>query len=105
MSTEYDEVPYTGRVHHQTHVEAIATVAQIFGLEIPNIHQCRVLELGCGDGSNLLSMAYNLPDAFFYGIDFSKTHIDRGRQMISEGKLENIQLESGNIDTFVLPKP
>ncbi|MGC6508568.1 MAG: methyltransferase regulatory domain-containing protein [Myxococcota bacterium] len=103
MLTEYDEVPYTGRVHHQTHVEAIATVAQIFGLEIPNIHRCRVLELGCGDGSNLLSMAYNMPDAFFYGVDFSQTHINRGRNMISNGKLSNIQLEAGNIDTFVFP--
>ena len=104
MSTEYDEVPYTGRVHHQTHVEAIATVAQIFGLEIPDIHRCRVLELGCGDGSNILSMAYNLPEASFFGVDFSQTHIDRGREMISLGALHNIQLEAGNIDTIQLPE-
>lgn len=103
MHTEYDEVPYMGRVHQQTHIEAIATIAILFGLETPDIQHCRVLELGCGDGSNLMSMAYNLPDAYFLGIDFSTTHIERGKRMAQDGGVHNIELIAGNIDTLQLP--
>ena len=63
--TSYDEVPYMGRVHYQTHIERIAIMAQLFEVEHPAIETARVLELGCGDGSNIIYMAAELPQCDF----------------------------------------
>ena len=41
--------------------------------------RCRVLELGCGDGGNLVPMALALPGARFVGIDAAPGAIARGR--------------------------
>ena len=39
--------------------------AQLFEVEHPAIETARVLELGCGDGSNIIYMAAELPNATF----------------------------------------
>ena len=46
-----------------THPAHLATVATLFGLAPPPVPTCRVLEVGCSDGANLLPMAASLPDA------------------------------------------
>jgi tRNA G46 methylase TrmB len=44
-------------------------VGTLFGLAPAAAERCRVLELGCGDGANLLSMAQTLPSSSFVGVD------------------------------------
>jgi methyltransferase-like protein len=56
-----------------------------------------VLELGCGDGSNLVPMAWALPQSEFLGIDLASRPILKGQQMISELGLPNIRLVQGSI--------
>jgi hypothetical protein len=51
-----------------------------------------VLELGCGDGGNLLSLAQALPAARFLGIDAAPGAIQRGNQLAREAGLENVEL-------------
>ena len=97
MDTSYNEIPYLGRVHNQTHIEYIALAAKLFQLEYPAIENCRVLELGCGDGSNTLMMAYNLPKAQFVGIDGSTTQIATGKKAIEFAGLQNIELHAMDI--------
>ncbi len=57
----YDEVPYDNLAFAQTHPDRLATMARMFGLAPPPIATCRVLELGCASGGNLIPMAFNLP--------------------------------------------
>jgi SAM-dependent methyltransferase len=77
--TPYDTVPYPGIPFPQTHPDRLATHARLFGLDAPAPQTCRVLEVGCGDGNNLLPMAYGLPGATFVGIDLSRQAIARAR--------------------------
>lgn len=51
-----------------------------------------MLELGCGDGGNLLSLAQALPGARFLGIDAAAGAIQRGNELAREAGLENVEL-------------
>ena len=97
MDTSYNDIPYMGRVHSQTHIERMALAATLFGMESVNIQTCRVLELGCGDGSNLLNMAINLPNATFVGVDGSSVHIERANNMAKYAKIANVKFHAMDI--------
>jgi methyltransferase-like protein/cyclopropane fatty-acyl-phospholipid synthase-like methyltransferase len=56
------------------------------------VARCRVLELGCGDGGNLIPIAYTLPESQFLGLDLSERSIAQGQQMIQALALTNISL-------------
>ncbi len=73
----YDTVPYPSYTFPQTHPDRLSTIGLMFGTAAAHPERCRVLELGCGDGTNLLSFAYALPNATFVGIDLSAVHIAR----------------------------
>ena len=98
--TSYDEVPYMGRVHYQTHIERSAIAAQLFEVKHPPLESARVLELGCGDGSNIIYMAAELPKATFIGIDASAVQIERGTAICDEAGLSNVELLVGDIATL-----
>jgi SAM-dependent methyltransferase len=90
--TLYDDIPYPGGVFPPTHPAHLATLAAMYGMKPADVGQCRVLELGCGFGSNLLPMAYHYPDAKFVGIDLAGSSIARGRQNAAALGLRNIEL-------------
>jgi SAM-dependent methyltransferase len=58
---------------------------------------CRVLEIGCGDGSNLIPMAYALPRGRFKGVDLAAAPIAAGCQTASDLGLGNISLVAGDL--------
>jgi SAM-dependent methyltransferase len=96
-STSYDVVPYESRSFVETHPDHLATMATLFGLEPPAIDRCRVLELGCSQGSNLIPMATALPGSTFVGIDLSARQIADGQKTATALGLTNIQLKALNI--------
>lgn len=79
----YDQVPYSSFSYLRTHPNHLATLAALCGMKPPPIEHCRVLELGCASGGNLIPMAYSLPEFEFVGIDASKVQIAAGRDMVS----------------------
>jgi len=93
-------VPYPGYPYAQTHPDRLATLATLFGLESPALDRCRVLELGCGDATNLVSMALSLPDASFVGVDAARAAVDRGRALIDGLGLANAALETRTLEQF-----
>lgn len=101
-ATAYDEVLYSSYAFSQTHPDRLATLATLFGMNPTPITQCRVLELGCGDGSNLIPMAYGLPGGEFVGIDLAARPIVNGQQMIETLGLKNITLRALDV-TEVTP--
>jgi SAM-dependent methyltransferase len=95
--TGYDRVPYPGHPFPQTHPDRLATVATLFGLRPAPPDACRVLELGCGDGGNLVPMAYGLPASTFCGIDLSGRAIERARRLAGELELDNVRFEHADL--------
>ena len=96
-TTPYDRVEYKGGTIAQTHPTRLATVAALFGLQSAPANRCRVLELGCGDGSNLIPMAFHHPDSEFVGVDLAHTPISVGRDQLDRLKLRNIRLLQGDV--------
>src|SRR5262249_45640760 len=92
LGTSYDEVPYESHPFPQTHPDRLATVATLFGMRPAPIDGCRVLELGCAGGGNLIPMAAALPGSHFLGIDLSSRQIAEGRQVVAALGLNNVEL-------------
>jgi len=96
-TTPYDEVPYASFPFAQSHPNRLATVATLFGMQPPALDACRVLELGCASGGNLIPMAAGLPGGEFIGFDLSQRQITDGRKMIADLRLANVRLEAQSI--------
>lgn len=90
----YDRVPYPSAAQHHTHPDNLATLAVLHGLEPPPVAGCRVLELGCADGGNLIAMAAGLPGARFVGVDLSPRQIAVGRREVEALGLGRVELEA-----------
>jgi SAM-dependent methyltransferase len=86
----YDQVLYNSRPSSLTHPDHLATLATLFGLSPPPVEKCRVLELGCGNGANLIPMALTLPGSRFSGVDLAAVPIAAAQTLAVELKLENI---------------
>ena len=95
--SSYDEMPYINLPFAQTHPARLAALAALFGMRPPALESCRVLELGCASGDNLIPMALVLPGARFLGIDLSARQIERGKQTIVALGLTNIELRHADI--------
>ncbi len=92
--TSYDELPYSCHPLHLTHPNHLACRAMFYGLKSPDVAHCRVLELGCGNGNNLLSLAQSLPQSEFVGIDYAARQINHGREVIAAVGLRNVELKA-----------
>ncbi|MBV9209817.1 MAG: methyltransferase regulatory domain-containing protein, partial [Acidobacteria bacterium] len=79
-------------LHMQTHPDRLATMATFFGMQPAPVERCRVLELGCNDGGNLIPYAFSLPESSFVGIDLAARPIKRGQEMVADLGLKNIEL-------------
>jgi methyltransferase-like protein len=97
MMNPYDEVPYYGYAFSQTHPDRLATIGTLLGVNVAPVTKCRVLELGCGDGGNLLPMAYQLPESHFVGVDLSGEAIERGQLLMNEIGLKNVELRQADL--------
>ena len=93
----YDEVPYESNPFAQTHPNRLATVASLLGMKPKPIERCRVLELGCASGGNLIPMAIELPGSEFVGIDLSALQIDESNEILRKLDIKNVRLEHCNI--------
>ena len=97
LRTSYDAVPYESNFIPQTHPERLAMVATMFGWRSAPANHCRVLELGCASGGNLLPMAEQLPESSFLGIDLSSVQIARGQELLTKSGLKNVELRQLSI--------
>jgi methyltransferase-like protein len=99
MSTEttsYDRIPYPSYPFRASHPDRLATIARLFGMRPAPVDRCRVLELGCASGGNLLPMAAALADSTFLGLDRSSRQIADGNVVLRGLELSNAELR--NVD-------
>jgi SAM-dependent methyltransferase len=98
--TAYDRVRYPGKFYPQSSVDRLATLSRLHGLQSASPHSSRVLELGCGDGGNLIPQAMQFPDAQFVGVDLAASAIEAGRVVIEQLGIRNIQLIAADLAEF-----
>jgi methyltransferase-like protein/trans-aconitate methyltransferase len=95
--TSYDAIPYLSRPFRESRPERMQAVAALFGLASAPPERCRVLEIGCSMGGNLLPMAMDNPGAQFLGIDASSRQIADGWKAVERLGLKNLQLRQLDI--------
>lgn len=93
----YDALPYPSKFFLQTFPDRLAAAGILYGMRPADPQSCRVLELGCGNGSNLIAQAYLSPQSQFVGVDLAQTHIDLAKISADELDLTNIDFRQMDV--------
>jgi SAM-dependent methyltransferase/methyltransferase-like protein len=99
-ATEYDRVPYPSHSFKQSHPDRMHVVASVFGMHPAPVERCRVLELGCGSGVNLLSMAHRTPDSEFLGVDLAPSAVEQAREGARALDLANVRFLAADLSAL-----
>ena len=99
-TTQYDQVRYPGKFYPQATPDRLATLATLYGLEPAPVQNCRVLELGCGEGGNIIPLAYVFPESSFLGIDLSHSAVEYGQGLLHRLGLKNAELRALDMMDF-----
>lgn len=75
MANPYDQVHYPSFPFVRTHPITTGVFAALYGRRFRPFAASRVLEVGCGDGINLINMALGAPQAEFLGVDLAEQPI------------------------------
>jgi methyltransferase-like protein/ubiquinone/menaquinone biosynthesis C-methylase UbiE len=97
MENPYNQVPYHSAPFPQAHISRLATMASLLGVSPPDVTACRVLELGCNDGSHLIPMAMEFPESQFVGIDLAEHPIARATDTAAELGLDNVNFRAADV--------
>ena len=87
----YDAIPYRGAVIPNTAPDHLAVCSLWHQGPRPPLQPFCLAELGCGDGANLLPLAFYDPASTFIGIDRSGTELDRAREGARRLGLKNVR--------------
>lgn len=99
----YDKTPYQSLPILYTYLPTLAATGRLYGIATEDPDACRVLELGCAEGGNIIPQAWHFPDSTFMGVDLSQHQIEIGQRTITKLKLTNIQLRQADISSLTLP--
>ncbi len=94
---DYNEFLYDDFPFMETHPSITGVVGCLFGMHPAPPDKCRVLELGCGLGGNLIGIAANHPESSFVGLDLSARQVERGRVNLVKLGLKNVDLRAMDI--------
>jgi ubiquinone/menaquinone biosynthesis C-methylase UbiE/methyltransferase-like protein len=102
-SNPYEFIRYSGYPYPKSHPDRHATAATMFGMQPQDLAHCRVLEIGCCDGGNLIPMAMAFPGSEFVGIDITESDITEATQAARDLGFGNIHFHL--FDLTNLPGP
>lgn len=97
LKQSYTEVPYYSQAYSNSHPDRLATLGKIFNLSPAPVENCRVLELGCAGGGNIIPMAYFLSESEFVGVELNEGHVETAQKTAIDLGIENIRILQGNI--------
>ncbi len=96
----YDVLEYPSHVHPQAHPSRLAAIARLHGIDAASPRACHLLEVGCGDGLQLLTLAMAYPQSRFVGVDLSQVAIARGEAIRRRLGLDNLRLVAADLMTW-----
>ena len=97
MISDYDKVPYKGAIIPNSYPGHLALCNMWHNGRHSPLQGFHLTELGCGDGANLLPMAFYHPDSTFIGIDNAESGLSRAREGARQIGLHNIQFVQKDI--------
>jgi SAM-dependent methyltransferase len=100
IQQSYESVPYPHYIHPLSDPARLAAIGRILGLAAVDPAGARVLDIGCGAGTNLLAMAARFPAARFTGIDFSGPDIASASALATEAGLANVTFTQADVRTW-----
>jgi len=96
----YEAVPYRHGAVPDSHPARVGAIARLFGIPAAPPDRCRVLELGCGEGMNLLPLAERYPTSEFVGVDFSVRQIATAEAARAACGIRNARLICSDLRTW-----
>lgn len=104
MDPAYEDFQYDNLAYRVTHPDWLRTIGRLAGLDPAPATACRVLELGCGRGANLVALASLLPESHFLGVDLAASQIADARRDADALGLTNLDLEARDLRTVPLDR-
>jgi SAM-dependent methyltransferase len=100
LRAAYDAIPYRHGPVPDSHPARLGAIARLHGVAAAAPEKCRVLELGCAEGMNLLPLAERLPHAEFTGVDFSPVQIATAEAARTACGIGNARFICADLRTF-----
>lgn len=97
LLASYDALPYGGGAISGTRPDHLAAMAGLHGISTPDVSRCRVLDIGCAMGGNVLAMAVAMPESTFVGIDLSPRQVESARAAARSLGVENVRFEAMSV--------
>ena len=88
----YDDLPYESLPLPDTHPNYLRAIARLYGVNAAPAESCRVLELGCAGGGNILPLAWYQPNCAVTGVELAQGHVSEANALIAELNLNNAQV-------------
>ena len=104
LRERYDTVSYDSGAVPDSHPARLGVIGRLHAVPTAPPDHCSVLELGCGDGMNLLPLAERFPDSQFLGVDFGSAHIAAAEAARGACDLENVRFVCADLLAFE-PEP
>ncbi|MFS0738595.1 class I SAM-dependent methyltransferase [Sphingomonas sp. 1P06PA] len=97
IATAYDRIAYPTAIFAQTTPDRMAVLAALHGLRAPPIETARVLEIGGGDGMNLLALGVAWPETRLLSFDLAPSAVARGRKWAELAGIRNVEIAQMDI--------
>lgn len=91
MISVYDKVHYKGAIVPNAFPNHLALCRIWHNRRNSPLQRFHLAELGCGDGANLLPIAFYHPGSTFIGIDSAESELNRAREGVRQLGLQNVQ--------------
>jgi SAM-dependent methyltransferase len=96
LARAYDRSPYPDYAFWRTHPDFLGMNGRLYGLAPASPDRCKVLEIGCAVGGNIIPMAASAPGSQFVGVDISGVQVARARNAASASRIGNILFFHGD---------
>lgn len=100
----YERIPYETHSWTTSQPARLETLAKLRGLDAASADDCAVLEIGCGNGGNLIPLAIAHPRSRFVGVDLAEVHIRAAERAARDLGLTNVAFEAASFVDWHHPR-